>query len=238
MHTRQSRGAATVATVRTCLRSSAIVLGCVASSVCLILARQTQAQMNVDWQATPAGQEGDTFTQKWTVLADPAGTLGIWTWHHQLGTTAGDVIYAGPQYVGAHRTHYFSFTAFGAAGAARYTNGSSFAQPGFRTAIDTTVCDGSPPCYLIQVLSDDSDTQQWNVGEEEEYRVTLENPSAGIFDVKFYVRNLSADNLRQYTGRDAVDPGRRWAFRASWTAECSVAAVGRQRQREPRRQWL
>jgi hypothetical protein len=187
--------------VRTSLRSAAMVLGCVASLGCLGLARQTQAQMNVNWEPTPAGREGDTFTQKWTVLADPAGTDGIWTWHHQLGTTAGDVIYAGPQYVGVHRIHYFSFSAFGAAAASRYTNGSSFAQPGFRTAIDTTACDGTPPpCYIIQVLSDDSDTQQWNVGEEEEYRVTLENPSAGIFDVKFYVRNLSADALRQYTG--------------------------------------
>jgi hypothetical protein len=75
------------------------------------LGQNANAQMNLFWTAPTPQQLGDTFTQKMTVLADPANTNGGWTWHHQLFTNRDDFIYVGPQFFNKTKTFFYSFTA-------------------------------------------------------------------------------------------------------------------------------
>ena len=155
-----------------------------------------QAQMNIIWVDPPPDALAPVFTQTMTVEADPAGTIGYWSWHHQLGTTAEDIIYAGPQYVGGKRIHYFSFWA---KNRTDYAGGPVTTGAGFEAVFDYDDCDGVPgPCYLVSFKSVDDD---WKVGKTYEYKVSVTPTTPGNFILGFYVRNLTDAVAEQYTGQ-------------------------------------
>ncbi|WP_139557959.1 hypothetical protein [Methylotetracoccus oryzae] len=186
------------------------------------IAGAAPAQMNINWDAMPAGATPDTITQKISVLDEPGGIAGFFSWHHNIYTSLGDSIYAGPQYLpedpSQKYVHYFTF--FAQDPAAFDTQGvKGKAGAGFASGIDTVNCDGyKPPCYIAFFKSK---TNAWKPGEEWEYKATL-TPLAGPgqFELGFYLRNRStpAATRTQYTGAEIP-----WKFAGSIPLKLATA---------------